>query len=187
VTGKLVAIVGVGEVGHHLAKVCKFHGMNVAAMSRSLTPEEGRKRGYDEVFGREDLRDVAGRADAIVLCVPHTPQTEGMIDRDIIQAIRPTSVLINIARGKVIDEPAMIDALRSGSIGLAALDVTAVEPLPDDSPLWDLPNVMISPHSASTVKEENERITDIFIHNMNCMLDGHEENMRNLFDMKGMY
>lgn len=185
--GKLVAIVGTGEVGHNIAEMCKFHGMRIAAMSRSLTPEEGRRRGYDEVFGKDDLREVAGRADVIVLCVPHTPQTEHMIDRAVLQAIRPSAMLINIARGQVVDEPAMIEALRSGSIGFAALDVAAVEPLPVDSPLWDLPNVMISPHSASTVPEENGRITDLFIHNMNCMLDGRESEMRNLFDMVGMY
>jgi phosphoglycerate dehydrogenase-like enzyme len=96
-------------------------------------------------------------------------------------------MLINIARGQVVDEPAMIEALRSGSIGLAVLDVAAVEPLPADSQLWDLPNVIISPHSASTVPEENDRITDLFIHNMNCMLDGRESEMRNLFDMVEMY
>lgn len=185
--GKLVAIVGVGEVGRHIAETCKFHGMRVAAMSRSLTQEEGRRRGYDEVFGQADLRDVAARADVMVLCIPHTPQTEHMIDRSVLQAIRPSAMLINIARGQVIDEPAMIEALRSGSIGFAALDVATVEPLPADSPLWDLPNVMISPHSASTVPEENGRITDLFIHNMNCMLDSREGEMRNLFDMVGMY
>lgn len=184
---KLVAIVGAGEVGHHIAEVCKFHGMRVAAMSRSLTSEEGRKRGYDETFGKDDLQEVAGRADVVVLCVPHTAQTEGMIDRDILAAIRPSAMLINIARGQVVDEPAMIDALCRGSIGFAALDVAAIEPLPADSPLWDLSNVMISPHSASTVKEENSRITDIFIHNMNCMLTNRQSDMRNLFDMKGMY
>lgn len=185
--GKLVAIVGVGEVGHHIAEMCKFHGMRVAAMSRSLTPEEGHRRGYDEVFGQDELRELTGRADVLLVCVPHTPETEHMIDRTVIEAIRPSAMLINIARGQVVDEPAMIEALRSGAIGFAALDVATVEPLPEQSPLWDLPNVMISPHSASTVPEENARITDLFIHNMNCMLDGRESEMRNLFDMVGMY
>lgn len=185
--GKLVAIVGVGEVGNYIAEICKTHGMRVAAMSRSLTAEEGRRRGYDEVFGQDELHQVAARADILLLCVPHTPETEHMIDRPVLDALRPSAMLINIARGQVVDEPAMIEVLRRGSLGSAALDVAAVEPLPGDSPLWDLPNVMISPHSASTVPEENGRITDLFIHNMNCILESREDEMRNLFDMVGMY
>jgi phosphoglycerate dehydrogenase-like enzyme len=87
----------------------------------------------------------------------------------------------------VVDEAAMIAALRSGHIGFAALDVAAVEPLPPESPLWDMPNVLISPHSASTVASENARIVDIFLHNLRCWLDGRQQDMRNVLDIARMY
>ncbi|WP_299841578.1 D-2-hydroxyacid dehydrogenase [uncultured Jannaschia sp.] len=186
-SGKRVAIVGAGEVGHRVAEVCRFHGMHVAAMSRTLTPETGRKRGYDEVFTRTDLVRVASESDAIVLAVPHTPETDAMIDRSVIAAIRPDAVIVNIARGQVVDEPALIEALQVGAIGFAALDVATVEPLPDESPLWDLPNVLISPHSASTVRQENSLITDLFIHNMRCLLRNEPDKMRNRFNMEAGY
>lgn len=184
---KVVAIIGAGEVGHRVAERCKDFGMRVAAMSRSLTPEEGAKRGYDRVFRREDMIEVVADADAIVLCVPHTPETERMIDGAVLQAMKPGCVLVNVARGQVVDEDRMIAALKSGHIGSAALDVAAIEPLPPESPLWDLPNVLISPHSASTVERENALIADIFIHNMECMLNGTPEQMKNRFDLTKGY
>jgi phosphoglycerate dehydrogenase-like enzyme len=110
-----------------------------------------------------------------------------MIDGAAIAAMKPGATLINIARGQVVDEPAMIDALRSGRIGFAALDVAAVEPLPAGSPLWDLENVLISPHSASTAPSENRKIADIFIHNLGCWLDGRRAEMRNVLDKRRMY
>ena len=94
--------------------------------------------------------------------------------------MKPGVVFVNVGRGPVVDEPELIDALRSGHVAFAALDVFAVEPLPDDSPLWDMPNVLFSPHSASTVAKENERIVDIFCHNLECYLDGRLDEMRNV-------
>ena len=185
--GKTVAIVGAGEVGHCVAERCKNFGMRIAAMSRSLTAEEGAKRGYDRVFRREDMIDVMAESDVVVLCVPHTPETEMMIDGPIFRAMKPGCVLVNIARGQVVDEEAMIEALKSGHLGSAALDVSTIEPLPAESPLWDLPNVLISPHSASTVDRENELIADLFIHNMDCMLNGTPDKMKNRFDISRGY
>ena len=89
---------------------------------------------------------------------------------------------MNIARGQVVDEQAMIDALRSGHIAFAALDVFTVEPLPASSPLWDMPNVLVSPHSASTAASENGKITDIFCRNLKCFVEGRVSEMTNLFD-----
>ena len=94
---------------------------------------------------------------------------------------------IQYEASQVIDEAALIDALRRGHIGYAALDVAEVEPLPPDSPLWDMPNVLISPHSASTVTAENAAITNIFTHNLRCWLDGRVDAMRNVLDAKQMY
>jgi phosphoglycerate dehydrogenase-like enzyme len=185
--GKAVAVIGAGEVGHRVAKLCKSFGMRVAAMSRSLTEEEGARRGYDRVFRAEGMIDVMAESDAVVLCVPHTPETENMIDGPILRAMKPGCLLVNVARGQVVDEAAMIEALKSGHLGFAALDVAAIEPLPAESPLWDLPNVLISPHSASTVDKENELITDLFIHNIDCMLNGTPSQMKNHFDTSRGY
>jgi phosphoglycerate dehydrogenase-like enzyme len=94
---------------------------------------------------------------------------------------------VNIGRGQTVDETALIAALRSGKVAFAALDVCAVEPLPADSPLWDMPNVLISPHSASTVGRENELLAEIFCHNLRCYLDGRHDAMRNILDKARMY
>ena len=119
--------------------------------------------------------------------MPHTPLTEGLLDAAAFAALRPGAAVINIARGQVVDEDALIAALRLGRVGFAALDVARTEPLPDDSPLWDMPNVLISPHSASTVLAENAAITDIFVHNLRCWLDGQRGAMRNVLDRTLMY
>ena len=103
-----------------------------------------------------------------------------LIGPDEFAALRPSAVLVNISRGAVVDEAALIDALRGGRLAGAALDVFATEPLPADSPLWDMPNVLISPHSASTVHQENERIVDVFCENLRRYLDGRP--LINLFE-----
>lgn len=185
--GKTIAIVGAGEVGHRVALVCKFMGMRVLAMSRRLTPSEGQARGYDGVFSRAQLAEVLATADAVVLAVPHTSETVRMIDAEILAAMKSDAILVNIARGQVVDEIALIEAVKNHRIGFAALDVAQIEPLPADSPLWDHPNVLISPHSASTVVDENRKITDIFIHNLECLLDNRPSSMKNVFDKSQHY
>lgn len=180
--GKRIAIVGLGEVGTRVAELTMALGMKVCAMSRSLTQEMGESRGYEQVFGQDNLANMVAVADAIVLCVPESAATNHMIDEEVLSLIKPGSVLVNIARGSVIDEAALIETVRDGRIGLAVLDVAATEPLPKDSPLWDMPNVLISPHSASTVQQENGRITDVFIHNLGCILDGRTQDLMNMLD-----
>ena len=96
-------------------------------------------------------------------------------------------MLVNIARGQVIDQDALTRNLQSGQVAFAALDPFAVEPLDPNSPLWDLPNVLISPHSASTVESENRKITDIFCHNLSCYTEGRRDDMRNVLDKARMY
>jgi glyoxylate/hydroxypyruvate reductase len=108
----------------------------------------------------------------LVLAAPHTPATDRLLDRRRLGLLRPGALLVNIARGSVVDEGALVDALASGHLGGAALDVFEHEPLPSESPLWDLPNVLVSPHSASTVAEENGRIVSLFCENLRRYLDG---------------
>lgn len=126
-------------------------------------------------------------ADCVVLSAPHTPETEDMIGAAEIQAMRPGTVLINVARGQMVDEAALLQALRDGHLAFAALDVFRTEPLPTDSPFWDLPNVLVSPHSASTVDAENRLLVDTFIRNLGHYLEGDSASMEPRLDIARLY
>ena len=168
--GRRVLVVGLGGVGRVIARRLAALDVEVWAVRRSVegTPPEGVAR----MLPFEDLASALPEVDALVLACPLTEQTRGLIGTAELRALPSHALLINIARGQVVDERAMIDALESGRLGGAALDVVEREPLPDDSRLWDLPNVLISPHSASTVERENERIVDLFVENLQRWLDG---------------
>jgi phosphoglycerate dehydrogenase-like enzyme len=185
--GKTLAIIGVGEVGRRIIQIGKAFDMRVVALARPGSRRTAADVGADAVFRSHELHKMLREADALVLIIPHTAETEGMIDRAAIAALKPGAVLVNIARGQVIDEQAMIDALRTGHIAFAALDVFAVEPLPASSPLWDMPNVQVSPHSASTATSENGKIADIFCRNLKCFVEGRISDMSNLFDRSHNY
>ena len=183
--GKTLAIVGPGKIGREIARLARPFGVRTVALGRTRrAPEE---LGVDAVYGRPELHTMLGAADFLVLIAPHTPETEDMIDAAAIAALKPGAVLINIARGQLIDEDALLDALRSGQIAGAALDVFRDEPLPPTSPFWDEPNVIINAHSASTSDGEDERIVDIFCHNLGHYLAGEPEKMRNILDKALMY
>jgi phosphoglycerate dehydrogenase-like enzyme len=126
----------------------------------------------DEVHGPERLAELAARADAMVVSLPLTGETAGMIDRATIDRLPPSCIVVNVGRGGVVDEPALTDALRERRIAGAALDVFATEPLPEDSPLWDLPNVLVTPHAVAISARENERIAELFVANLRRYLDG---------------
>ncbi len=187
VAGKTLVIVGAGDLARGSARIAKALDMRVIAVARE--PGKAREHAalFDEVVPASALHAVLGQADAVLLTMPHTPETERMVDAAAIAAMKPGIAFVNIARGQVVDEASLIAALRSGHVGHAALDVAEVEPLPPGSPLWDMPNVLISPHSASTVAGENARITDIFLHNLRCWLDGRTQEMRNVLDKQRMY
>jgi phosphoglycerate dehydrogenase-like enzyme len=186
--GKTLAIVGAGGVGRRVAAVGKAFGMRVVASRRRGSVDTAAEGiGVDALFPPESLHAMLAAADVLVLSVPHTKETEGLIDRAALAALKPGAVFVNVARGQVVDEGALIEALASGRIAFAGLDVFRVEPLPKDSPLWDLPNVLISPHSASTASSENRRITDVFCHNLRCYLDSRPEDMMNVFDKARLY
>ena len=183
--GKTLAIVGPGKIGREIARLARPFGVRVVALGRTTrAPEE---LGVDHVYTRPELHTMLGEADFLVLIAPHTPETEDMIDAAAIAALKPGAVLVNIARGQLIDEDALLAALRVGHIAGAALDVFRDEPLPPTSPFWDEPNVIINAHSASTSDGEDERIVDIFCHNLGHYLAGHPERMRNILDKALMY
>lgn len=185
--GKHMSIVGPGKIGKRVAEVARAFGMTVSAMGRRNDPERARELGVERMYSREQLHDMLAVSDCVVLCCPHTPETENLIDAGAFQAMKDGVVFVNISRGPVVVEDALYDALTSGKIGFAGLDVFRQEPLPADSQFWDLPNVLVSPHSVSTAYSENRKITDIFCHNLECFLDGRVQEMRNLLDFKAMY
>jgi len=185
--GKTLAIIGTGRVGRRIAAIGHSFGMRVVGLASPGSTRTAEELGIDELFPNDDLHGMLAGADALVLTVPHTQDTEGLIDRSAIDALKPGAVLVNVARGQVVDEGALVDALRTGRVAFAGLDVFAHEPLPAESPLWDMPNVIVSPHSASTVASENRKITGIFCHNLRCYVDGRVEDMHNVLDKERLY
>jgi phosphoglycerate dehydrogenase-like enzyme len=185
--GRTLTVVGPGRIGREVGRLGKAFGMHTIAIASRMDDGRAGTLGFDEAFDRSGLHEALGRTDFLVISTPHTPDTENLIDAGAISAMKPGIVLVNIARGIVIDEDAMIDALRAGHIAYAGLDVFRTEPLPDDSPLWDMPNVLVAPHSASTAWSENQRITDIFVRNIPLFLAGRYDEMSPLLDKKRGY
>jgi phosphoglycerate dehydrogenase-like enzyme len=187
VAGRTLVTVGAGDLARGCARLAQAFDMRVIAVGRDPAKERAHNALFDEVRPIADLHAALAMADAVVACVPHTAATERLIDAAAFTAMRPGVIFVNIARGQVIDEAALIGALRDGRVGYAALDVAETEPLPPANPLWDMPNVLISPHSASTVTTENAAITGIFVHNLRCWLEGRAGAMRNVLDTRLMY
>lgn len=167
--GKHVLIVGLGHVGRSTAS--KLAAVNVEVTAAVRPGGTSQAPGVDKVINFDSVLDALPSVDALVLACPLTPQTEGLINADCFDAMKPGALLVNVARGQVVDETSMIAALATGRLAGAALDVATVEPLPGDSPLWDMNSVLISPHSASTVAGENRLITQLFCENLRRWLD----------------
>jgi glyoxylate/hydroxypyruvate reductase len=174
--GKTLGIIGLGSVGRHAAELAKPFGMRVIGTRRS----GGSDAVADRVYTPDQTETVLRESDYLVLSVPLIADTETLLGASQLAVMQPSAVLINIARGAVVDEAALIDALRNGRLAGAALDVATHEPLSPDSPLWDLPNVLITPHSMSTAYDENERLVDLFCDNLRRYLAN--EPLRNVFN-----
>jgi phosphoglycerate dehydrogenase-like enzyme len=177
VAGSRVLVIGLGGVGREVARQLAALNAEIWGVRRSggEAPEHVARLVGDDAF------DAAlGDVDAVVLACPYTAETHHLMNARRLAAMRPGAGLINVARGAVVDEAALIEALRSGHLGGAVLDVQEREPMPADSPLWDLPNVLISPHRASIVRSENDLIVDLFIDNLRRHLDGRP--LRNVYD-----
>ncbi|GAA4488379.1 phosphoglycerate dehydrogenase [Gluconacetobacter asukensis] len=145
VSGKHVIVIGYGQIGQKIAYLCRLLGMTVTAVKRQVARQDDADI---EIITPDQVPENLPRADFVVLSCPLTEQTQGLVGRDFLAAMNEKAWLINVARGKVVQEDAMIDALRSGQIGGAALDTFEVEPLPETSSLWGLPNVLMTPHDA---------------------------------------
>jgi glyoxylate/hydroxypyruvate reductase A len=168
--GRVVTVVGLGGMGRQVAASFAALGTHVIGVGRPGRTYE--LPASAEVRVLSELDDVLPRTDVLVLCTPLTPETTGLIGERQLALLPAHAVLVNLARGQVVDEPALIDALRADRLGGACLDVFAIEPLPEQSPLWDMDNVLVSPHSASTVVTENAAITDLFCDNLRRYLVG---------------
>jgi phosphoglycerate dehydrogenase-like enzyme len=167
--GQTLVLVGLGEIGREVARLGKALGMRTVGVRRG----KGAPPPFtDEVHGADRLPELAGRADAMVVSLPLTGETAGLLDRATIERLPPACIFVNVGRGGVVDESALVDALRERRIAGAVLDVFATEPLPPDSPLWTLPNVLVSPHGAALSEHENERIVELFVANLRRYLDG---------------
>jgi glyoxylate/hydroxypyruvate reductase len=174
--GKTLGIVGLGNVGRHVARVARPFGMRIIGTRRSGAADAV----ADQVFTPDQLETVLRESDYLVLSVPLLADTETLLGASQLARLKSSAVLINIARGAVVDEAALVEALRSGRLGGAALDVASHEPLAADSPLWDMPNVLITPHSMSTAYDENERLVDLFCDNLRRYLNS--QPLRNEFN-----
>jgi glyoxylate/hydroxypyruvate reductase A len=183
--GKTLAVISLGDGGQAVARRARCLGMRVIGTKQTIEGFEPTSLGVERLYPWTDLHPMLAQADFIVLYLPHTGETEGLIGRAELAAVKPGAVLINVARGAVWDEEAVIDALRSGHLGGLASDVFALEPLPKDSPLWELPNVIISPHSASAADSENTKLTDLFCDNLERYLAG--QPLRNVLDTERLY
>lgn len=167
--GMTLVIVGYGSIGRAVAARARPFGMRVIGLSRSARPDPG----ADEVLPMTALHDALGQADAILLSLPLSNETRHLMNRDSFAACKKGALLVNIARGDLIDNAALIEALQSGRIGGAGLDVAAPEPLPSDNPLWDAPNLIVSPHVAgSSGVRGRERLAGFVSANVQRFLAG---------------
>lgn len=168
-TETTVAVVGLGAIGRRTAELLKGLGCTVVGVHRRHV-----EAAVDRIEPVEALGDVFASVDAVVLALPGTALTEGMISRQVLERTKPGLTFVNVGRGSTVDEQALIAALQDGRVGLAVLDVTAKEPLPEASPLWDLPNVVIAPHTAAISEHEPRLIAELFAENARRILDGDE-------------
>ncbi|MGI8557894.1 MAG: D-2-hydroxyacid dehydrogenase [Solirubrobacteraceae bacterium] len=169
--GNTLLVLGLGAIGTEVARLAKALGMRTIGVNRRGVSDSPH---VDEAHPRSQLLELLGEADALVATLPLTEETRGMLDAEAIGRMKPGAILINAGRGGVIDEPALVAALRESRLKGAALEVFATEPLPTDSPLWDLPNVLISPHTAALSLHENERIQELFTENLRRYIRGDE-------------
>jgi phosphoglycerate dehydrogenase-like enzyme len=167
-TGKTLGLVGLGHIGSEVARLAQAFGMRVVGCRRS----QRRARHVDELVSPDRLHDMLARADFVVLAVPLTSATEGLIGEEELRAMRDDAWLINVARGRVVDEAALTRALRDGTIGGACLDVFQQEPLPEESELWSLPNAIVTPHNSGWSPLNRERVTAIFVDNLSRYANG---------------
>lgn len=168
--GSKVVIAGLGEIGLETARILRALGMKVSGTKRNVESIAG----IEKVTNNDGLPELVSDADAVVNTLPGTPYTEKLFGTGIFSAMKPGTVFVNVGRGTVVDEDALLEALNTGQVSYACLDVFAVEPLPQNSPLWSHPRVLVSPHTSALSSAENRLITERFCTNLRTFLDGGE-------------
>ena len=167
--GKTVLIVGMGRIGAKIAALTKAFGMRVIGIRQD--PAAG-LNGAEEIGGMGDLARMVQGADYVVLSCALTPQTEGLVSKAVLDQMKPSAYLVNVARGRVVDEAALIEALKTARIAGAALDVVVEEPMPKNAALWDLPTVLITPHSAGETRAYEDNVLDVMMDNLDRLWRG---------------
>ncbi|MHA7270083.1 D-2-hydroxyacid dehydrogenase [Arthrobacter sp. HLT1-20] len=167
-SGSSVVITGLGEIGMETARLARALGMKVSGTKRTVEALEG----IETVTDTAGLPALVATADVLINTLPGTPFTEKLINAEIFNAMKPGTVLVNVGRGTVVDEDALLEALDNGQVSYACLDVFAVEPLPASSPLWNHPRVMVSPHTSALSAAENRLIAERFIENLGRFQNG---------------
>jgi phosphoglycerate dehydrogenase-like enzyme len=173
--GKTLLIIGIGGIGGRLARLAKAFDMRVIGMRRD---PKGGANGADEVHGMEALNGLLPQADIVALTCPLTPETERLINAERLALLKPTTWLVNLARGRCVDEAALISALESGAIAGAGLDVFVEEPLPPSSPLWTTKNLFLTPHTGGETRRYEENVIDCLLDNLDRLWRG-ETSLRN--------
>jgi D-2-hydroxyacid dehydrogenase (NADP+) len=167
--GKTVLIVGLGRIGGRLAQLCRAFDMKVIGIRQNSAAGAN---GADEVHGIDALHRLLPQADIVALTCPLTPATEGLMSAAAIGLMKRSAYLINCARGRVVDEAALIVALQTNAIAAAGIDVTVQEPLAPDSPLWSLPNALVTPHTAGETRQYETNVMDMLLENLDRLWRG---------------
>ena len=167
--GKTLGIVGMGAIGSRVAKIAKAFDMTVLATKRNPATAEGPA---DKVVTPDRVDELLAESDVLVLTCSLNDQTRGLINADSLSRMKPSAYLINMARGGCVDESALVDALNNGVIAGAGLDVVGQEPLPDDSPLWDMDNVVLTPHTGGETQAYEDNVLDILLENVARLTSG---------------
>ncbi|GAB4568707.1 MAG: D-2-hydroxyacid dehydrogenase [Anaerolineae bacterium] len=195
--GATLGIVGYGSIGREVARLARAFGMEVLATKRDVMhpnssdeyvePGTGDPEGTlcHRLYPAKALKSMVQECDYVVLLTPRTPETHNLLDAETIASMKPGAVLVNLARGGLVDEEALVKALQSGALRGAAFDVFAEEPLPEDSPLWDVPNLIISPHIAGLMPDYIHRATEVFEENLRRYLS--ERDLLNVVDWERGY
>jgi D-2-hydroxyacid dehydrogenase (NADP+) len=173
--GKTLLIVGLGRIGSRLAGMARAFGMRTLATKRDASAGAD---AADAVFPQERLRELLPQADVVALTCPLTPQTQGLIGAPALAAMKPSAMLVNVTRGRVVDEAALVEALAGRRIAAAGIDCTVEEPLPAASPLWALDNALITPHTAGETRRYEDNVIDLLLENLERIWRG-EPRLRN--------
>jgi phosphoglycerate dehydrogenase-like enzyme len=194
--GRTLGILGYGSIGREIARLAKPFGMKILVTKRDARRLEDHEYAVpgtgdplaelpDRIYPAEATRSMLGECDYVVITLPLTAKTHHLLNEEMLKAMKPSAFLVNVGRGNIIEEPALVKALKKGWLAGAGLDVFETEPLPADSPLWGMENVILSPHVSGMTPAYDERATDLFAANLRRFLTG--ERLMNLVERERGY